>query len=80
MPQGLGEGARLGQHCGSGEVSSYHGGQLGDHVAQRVDVALIPGVGSAQVPGHLAELLGAGSSVGLQEKCTAQGTTTAQNT
>lgn len=42
-----------------GRLSSYHGGQLGDHVAQGVDVALVPGVGPAQVPGHLTQLLGA---------------------
>lgn len=38
---------------------SYHGGQLGDDVTQGVDVALVPGVSPAQVPGHLTQLLGA---------------------
>lgn len=63
-----------------GRFPSYHGGQLGNHVAERVDVALVPRVGSAQVPGHLAELLLAGDSVVLWEKHTAQSTITAQNT
>lgn len=63
-----------------GRFPSYHGGQLGNHMAQRVDVALVPRVDSAQVPGHLAELLLAGGSVVLQEKHTAQSMIVAQNT
>lgn len=61
-----------GQAVEVGRFPSYHCGQLGNHVAQRVDVALIPWVSPAQVPGHLAEVLLACGSVVLQEKHTAQ--------
>lgn len=65
---------------GGGRFPSYHGGQLGNHVAQRVDVALIPRVGPAQVRGHLTELLLAGGSLVLRKKHTAQSAITAENT
>lgn len=71
----------LGERAGElGRFPSYHGGQLGNHVAQSVDVALVPRVGSAQVLSHLAELLLAGGSVVLWEKHTAQSMSMAQST
>lgn len=62
----------MGQAGEVGRFPSYHGGQLGNHVAQRVDVALVPRVSSAEVPGHLAEVLLACGTMVLQEKHTAQ--------
>lgn len=76
-------GRRVWEMSQAGEVGrfpSYHGGQLGNHVAERVDVALVPRVGSAQVPGHLTELLVAGGGVVLREKHTAQSRIMAENT
>lgn len=52
---------------------SYHGGQLGDHVTQCVDVALIPRVSSPQIHSQLAEFHLARHSMILEaEKHTAQ--------
>lgn len=52
---------------------SYHGGQLGDHVTQCVDVALIPRVSFAQIHSQLAELhLARRSMILEEEKHTAQ--------